>query len=233
MRWPPRTDSCSNDGVHVLSVNVGVARDNPWKPVGVTGIDKRPVDGPVLVTAAAPKGAGDVGLAGDHAYDIGHHGGADQAVYAYAREDLDVFSEELGRPLRPGQDFGENLTTQGVDVNGALIGERWRIGSDLVLEVSCPRTPCSTFQGWIGVPGWNRRFLEAGRPGAYLRVVSPGLAEAGDRVTVVSRPDHDVTVALTFRALTLEPALLARLLPATALPAEGRALVARRLAGSS
>ncbi len=214
----------------VASVNVGVPSINHWKKVPLTGIDKRPVEGPVVVTAPGPEGAGKVGLTGDRAHDVAHHGGADQAVYAYALEDLEVFTDLLGRPLRPGRDFGENFSTRGVDVNGALIGERWRVGSQLVLEVSCPRIPCATFEGWIGVAGWLRRFISEARPGAYLRVVSPGPVQEGDPVTILSRPAHDVTVELAFRALTLEPAMLPRLLDADALPGEGRALVARRLA---
>ncbi|MFG1676963.1 MOSC domain-containing protein [Micromonospora sp. NPDC049282] len=212
----------------VLSVNVGRPRANPWKGIEATGIDKRPVDGPVAVTAPGPKGAGDVGLAGDRVYDVAHHGGTDQAVYAYAREDLDRWQAELGRSLGNGS-FGENLTTAGLDVNGALIGERWRIGPDLVLEVSCARIPCGTFQGWLDERGWIKRFTAAAVPGAYLRVVEPGEVRAGDPVEVVHRPAHDVTVAFLFRAVTSEPDLLPRVLVADALPPEDRESIRRRL----
>lgn len=214
-------------GMKLLSVNIGHPRPNPWKGLSSTGIDKRPVDGPVAVTAPGPKGTGAVGLAGDRVYDVKHHGGSDQAVYAYAREDLDGWAAELGRPLANGV-FGENLTTLGLDVNGALIGERWRIGPDAVLEVSCARIPCGTFQGWLGRDGWIKRFTRAALPGAYLRVIEPGDIRADDPVEVVHRPDHDVTVALVFRAMTLEGDLLPRLLAADALPEEGKELVRRR-----
>lgn len=205
------------------SVNVGRPRPNPWKGTGVTGIDKRPVTGPVAVTAPGPKGTGAVGLAGDRVYDVEHHGGTDQAVYAYAREDLDGWERELGRELRDGM-FGENLTTLGVDVNGALIGERWRVGGPggAVLEVSCPRVPCGTFQGWLNEGGRLRTFTRAALPGAYLRVAEPGRIRAGDPVEIAHRPDHEVTVALVFRAVTLEPGLLPSLLAADALPEEIR-----------
>ncbi|WP_448319384.1 MOSC domain-containing protein [Streptomyces sp. CO7] len=211
----------------LLSVNVGKPRPNPWKGLSATGIDKRPVDGPVAVSAPGPKGTGEVGLAGDRVHDVKHHGGVDQAVYAYAREDLDGWEAELGRPLANGV-FGENLTTHGLDVNGALIGERWRIGPDVVLEVSCPRIPCATFQGWLEREGWIKRFTRAAVPGAYLRVIEPGDIRASDSVDIVYRPDHDVTVALAFRAMTLEPDLLPRLLVADALIEEGRELARRR-----
>ncbi|MFD5322030.1 MOSC domain-containing protein [Streptomyces sp. NPDC127098] len=211
----------------LLSVNIGRPRSNPWKGLGTTGIDKRPVAGPVAVTAPGPKGTGAVGLAGDRVYDVANHGGDDQAVYAYAREDLDTWQAELGEPLANGT-FGENLTTLGVDVNGALIGERWRIGPDVVLEVSCPRVPCGTFQGWLRQEGWIKRFTRAALPGAYLRVVEPGEIRADDPVEITHRPEHGVTVAVTFRAVTLEPELLPRLSAADALPEEIRELVDRR-----
>ncbi|MGC4945978.1 MOSC domain-containing protein [Streptomyces sp. DT224] len=214
-------------GTHVLSVNIGRPRPNPWKGISATGIDKRPVDGPVAVAAPGPKGTGAVGLAGDRAYDVKHHGGTDQAVYAYAREDLDGWEAELGRPLANGV-FGENLTTLGVDVNGALIGERWRIGPDVVLEVSCSRIPCATFQGWLERDGWIKRFTRAALPGAYLRVIEPGEIRSGDRLEIVHRPAHEVTVALEFRAMTLEPELLPLLAVADALPEEGKELIRRR-----
>lgn len=211
----------------VLSVNIGRPRPNPWKGLSATGIDKRPVVGPVAVADPGPKGTGAVGLAGDRAYDVRHHGGCDQAVYAYAREDLDAWEPELGGPLAHGT-FGENLTTLGLDVNGALIGERWRIGQDVVLEVSCPRIPCATFQGWLRREGWLERFTRSARPGPYLRVIEPGEIRADDPVEIVHRPDHDVTVALAFRAMTLEADLLPRLLAADALPLESKDMVRRR-----
>jgi MOSC domain-containing protein YiiM len=213
--------------VRLLSVNVGRLRPNPWKGISATGIDKRPVEGPVTVTAPGPKGTGAVGLAGDRVHDVRHHGGDDQAVYAYAREDLDWWKAELGLALRDGV-FGENLTTAGIAVNDALIGERWRVGPDVVLEVSCPRIPCATFQGWLGRPGWIRQFTQAARPGAFLRVIEPGDIRAGDLVEVADRPGHDVNVALVFRAVTLEPQLLPLLLAAPALPTEITKLVHRR-----
>lgn len=214
----------------LISVNLAVPRPNPAKPVGVTGIDKQPADGPVQVRAPGPKGSGlGSGLVGDRLFDTAHHGGDDQAVYAYAREDLDAWEAELGRTL-PGGVFGENLTTGGVDVTGALVGERWRIGEHVVLEVAIPRIPCGTFAHWMAEQGWTKRFTVRARPGAYLRVVVPGEIRAGDRVSVIDRPDHDVTIGVTFRALTREPELLPRLLTVEALPAPVRELAGRRTA---
>jgi MOSC domain-containing protein YiiM len=219
-------------GMKVLAINVGRPRANPWNRVATTGIDKRPVAGPVGVRAPTVRGTGEVGLAGDRAHDGKHHGGPDQAVYAYAREDLERWQTILDTPLGNGG-FGENLTTESVDVNGALIGERWRIGPDVVLEVSAPRIPCATFQGWLDREGWVKEFTLAARPGTYLRVVEPGEIRSGDPVQIVHRPAHGVTVALAFRALTREPALLTRLLAADALPQPTKDLVTQRTGPSA
>jgi MOSC domain-containing protein YiiM len=199
----------------LLSLNLGRPRtvDYTDQPEGLTGIDKQPVDGPVRVAAPGPKGIGGSGVAGDAVCELRHHGGDDQAVYAVAREDLDAWERELGRPL-PSGSFGENLTTEGLDVSGARIGERWRIGSEVVLEVTSGRIPCRTFQAHLGERGWVKRFTQKGAPGAYLRVVEPGEIRAGDPIEIVHRPDHDVTVALQFRAVTTERQLLPRLLAA-------------------
>lgn len=213
----------------ILSVNLAVPEPNSAKGVGVTGIRKQPVDGPVPVRAPGPKTTGlGSGLVGDQIFDVAHHGGDDQAVYAYAREDYDWWAAELGRDL-PGGVFGDNLTTIGLDVNGALIGERWRIGGTLVLQVTFARIPCATFQLKMAEPQWVRRFTEQARPGAYLRVVEPGEIRAGDGVTVLDRPEHGVSVAEGFRAWTREPELLPRLLSVPQLPAGMREKLRQRL----
>ncbi|MFD5738004.1 MOSC domain-containing protein [Streptomyces sioyaensis] len=208
----------------LLTVNLGqpTPSEHTQAAAGNTGIDKRPVDGPVAVTAPGPKGTGGSGLAGDAVVNLRHHGGDDQAVYAYAREDLDDWQRELGRELANGS-FGENLTTSGVEVTGALIGERWRVGPRLLLEVSCPRVPCQTFQGWLGEHGWLKRFTQAAVPGAYLRVIESGEIRAEDAVELVHRPAHEVSIRLMFQALTTRRELLPRLLEAGgALPEEAR-----------
>jgi MOSC domain-containing protein YiiM len=195
------------------SVCTGRTRPVDWGRVRESAIDKRPVPGRVRVGA--------LGVDGDEQADRRQHGGVDQAVYAFAREDVDEWERRLGRAL-PDGGFGENLTTEGVDVTGARIGERWRIGS-VLLEVSAPRIPCSTFQAHMGERAWVRRFTETGRPGAYMRVIEEGELGAGDPVEVVARPAHDVSIGLAFRALTTERSLQPLLLAADALPADVRA----------
>jgi MOSC domain-containing protein YiiM len=155
-----------------------------------TAIDKRPASGRVRV--------GRLGLDGDEQADTANHGGPEQAVYVYAREDLDWWAGPTGRELRDGF-FGENITTEGLDVTNALIGERWRLGRAVVQVTAC-RIPCAVFRNWTGETGWVKRFAQAGRPGAYVRVLEEGEVAAGDPVTVLDRPEERVTVAESMRA---------------------------------
>jgi len=198
-----------------------------------TGIDKRPTSEPVAVRAPGPmRGGLGSGIVGDVIGNRKLHGGDDQAVYAYAREDLDTWAAHLDRELTNGM-FGENLTTTGVDVTGAVIGERWRVGIDgVLLEVTSPRTPCKTFATRLGVDGWIKTFARGGTPGAYLRVIEPGTVSGGDRVDVVERPSHGVTIGVVYRALLLEKSLLPEILVADALPEDIKALARKRAAAT-
>jgi MOSC domain-containing protein YiiM len=190
----------------VISVNVGTPREADWAGIGRTAIEKHPVAGAVPVTRT--------GVTGDQVGDTKYHGGIDQAVYAFAREDLDWWEGELGRRIRNGQ-FAENLTTLGIDVNEAEVGEQWRVGTSL-LEVAMVRIPCNDFKNWQRLNGyderaWVKRFAARGRPGPYLRVLEEGEVQAGDDLVVVHRPGHGVTVSTMFRALTTERSLLPEL----------------------
>ena len=201
----------------IVSVNVGTPQQAAWDGSRVSAIHKHGVVEPVLVTT--------VGLTGDQVADTRHHGGLDQAVYAFAREDLDRWGELFGQALPDGH-FGENLTTLGIDVNEAEVGERWRVGS-AVFEVAEVRIPCNDFKGWLGATGydnrgWVKRFTSEGRPGPYLRVVEEGILQVGDELEVVHRPGHGVTVGLMFRALTTESRLLPDLLRVDNLAAKAR-----------
>lgn len=170
-------------------------------------------------------------MVGDDVGSRVHHGGSGQAVYAVAREELDWWGDQLGRDLPDGM-FGENLTTVGLDVDGAVLGERWRVGSAL-LEVSGPRIPCATFAAWMGERGWVRRFTERGRTGAYLAVVEPGTVSAGDGVEVLDRPAHGITVPEVFRAFTGDDEGAARVLEEGVLGEVDHRWLERRLARRS
>jgi MOSC domain-containing protein YiiM len=175
--------------MRLLTVNVVEKLIPGPKETGFTAIDKRPQPGRVRV--------GELGLEGDRVCDTENHGGPDLALYAYAEEDANWWSAELDREIPTGL-FGENLRTEGLDVNGALLGEVWRIGAEVEVMVRAPRIPCITFQHRMQLPRWVKRFHQAGRPGAYLKVLRQGTIGAGDPIEIVSRPDHEVTVALMF-----------------------------------
>ncbi|MDT0201072.1 MOSC domain-containing protein [Nocardioides sp. AE5] len=205
----------------VLQISVGLPRDEEWAgKLKRTAIDKRAVTDPVVVRR--------LGIVGDQVADTVHHGGADMAVYAFAREDLDRWERELGAPIRNGA-FGENLTTVGIDVNEALVGERWRIG-EVLLEIAKVRIPCNVFKNWMGLGGyddtaWVRRFTADQRPGPYLRVLEEGRMRAGDEIVVEHRPEHGVTVSHMFRALTTEQHLAPDLLAIEGLAESVRARI--------
>jgi MOSC domain-containing protein YiiM len=186
----------------LVSVNVGRPQQvsvRRGRPV-MSAIGKAPVEGRVRVEG--------VNVAGDDQGDRRVHGGPDKAVYAYASEDAAWWAEQLGREIVPGM-FGENLTTEGVDVSGAVVGERWRVGT-VELEVCQPRIPCFKLGIRFGDPLMVRRFGEASRPGAYLRILREGELGAGDAIEVLDRPGHGVTVALVSAAILLDDSLRAQ-----------------------
>ena len=178
--------------MEIVSVNItAVVHEGEWTgSEGKTGIDKRSAIGPVRFSNDE--------VSGDVVVDRNHHGGYDQAVYAYAREDADWWEKEIGQSIANGR-FGENLTTTGIDVNQSLIGERWRIGTT-ILEVSQPRIPCRVFAGFWQRPTLIKDFMSAGKPGTYLRIIQEGEISAGDSIEIISKPDHAITIADLYAA---------------------------------
>jgi MOSC domain-containing protein YiiM len=214
----------------VLAVSVGRPQDKEWASIGCTSIDKRNLDAPVAVH--------ELGIEGDQVSDTQHHGGPHQAVYAYAREDLDFWEAELGQPIRNGQ-FGENLTTEGLDLTGMEIGTRIQVGGPdgPLLEVAHVRTPCNDFKGWMGESGydpkaWVNRFTAEGRPGPDFRVLQSGTLAPGDPVEVVHRPGHGVTVRDMFVALNTDRARLPELAAIEVLPPKVREKVEQFVRGA-
>jgi MOSC domain-containing protein YiiM len=203
----------------LLDVNVGQPRPiTTERRIVSTAIWKTPVVGRVRVSG--------VNLHGDAQADRSVHGGPDKAVYAYAIEEVHTWETELARDLGAAP-FGENLTTQGLDVSGALVGERWTVGTTL-LEVAQPRLPCFKLGLRMSDPGFVKRFAQASRPGAYLRIIEEGELGAGDVVTVTHLPDHRITMRLVSDAILLDPQLIPRVLTAPQLPVPLRAWMINR-----
>lgn len=219
---PDRPRAGSTGVAEVGSVNVGRPRtvEHEGKAV-TTAIWKRPVTGRVAVRG--------VNLVGDDQADRSVHGGIDKAVYSYAREDYEWWGTELRtEALRPGT-FGENLTVSGLDLNAAEVGERWRVGSTL-LEVSEPRFPCFKLGIRMRDPRFLKRFAVARRPGTYLRVVEAGDVGAGDRIEVIDRPGHGITIGLFAEAYLGDRGRLVELLAADALSPMWRTWIHERTA---
>lgn len=181
-----RREYASMSNGTIVSINVGMPRTVEWRGrTIVTSIFKAPVPGRVRLEG--------VNVVGDDQADREVHGGPDMSVYAYAAEDYAWWEDELHTALAPGH-FGDNLTTRGVDVTGALVGERWRVGSAL-LEVASPRFPCYKLGMRMDDPGFVKRFAAARRPGAYFRIVEQGECGVGDDITVEFRPRRSITMA--------------------------------------
>lgn len=207
--------------MRIRTVALGRPREVPGPRVGettTTAIWKDPVDGPVEV--------GPEGLVGDEQADRVHHGGPEKAVYAYGDEDLAWWRAQLG-PL-DDQVFGQNLTTTGLDLRAAVIGEHWHVGT-AELAVVQPRIPCFKLGLRAGDPTLPRRFAAADRPGVYLRVVRPGTITAGDAIEVTDRPADGVSVAEAFTIFHHDRDRAARLLDAPGLPASWHTWARKRL----
>ena len=188
-----------------------------------TGICKVPVTGPVQVTVE--------GLPDDAILAVRHHGGPDQAIYAYSSDDYDWWSETTGREYYPGL-FGENLTIRDMPTD-MRVGDRLLIG-EVVLEATAPRIPCDTLAVRMQDRGFGLKFREAERPGIYFRVLNEGEIQTGDPVTLVESGDHEVTILDLFRfkyRLRHEPDELRRYLDAP-LADRMRAEIESKLAAS-
>lgn len=193
----------------VISVNVGRIRRLTWNGREITtAMDKDPMPGRHAVRG--------VNIGRDDQADRTVHGGPDKAVYAYSAEDYRWWAAALGRELEPGT-FGENLTTAGLDLRSALIGERWQVGT-ATLRVTQPRIPCFKLGIRMDDSRFPARFADAGRPGTYLAIEREGSIGAGDAIVVVSRPEHRVPVAIVERAYHADRGLLSSLLAVEELP---------------
>lgn len=154
----------------------------------VSGICKQPLEGPVEIAT--------YGIPGDAIVAKEHHGGADQAIYAYSADDYDWWAERTARDYFPGM-FGENLTIRDMP-SDMRIGDRLLIG-DVVLEATAPRIPCSTFTARMQDSSFGLAFRNAERPGIYFRVLNEGEVSPGDSVTFIENEESDVTILDLFR----------------------------------
>ncbi len=171
--------------MQIESVNVGRAETITHNGKSMrTGICKTPADGAVRVT--------ELGLDGDAVCDEEHHGGVDQAIYAYSAEDYEWWAEQLGTAVPPGT-FGDNLTIRGMPTD-MQVGDRLLIG-DVVLEATSPRIPCSTLSMRLKNSSFALEFRRAERPGIYFRVLNEGEVKTGDAVTFIENEQGGVSIS--------------------------------------
>ncbi|KAB1503585.1 MOSC domain-containing protein [Corynebacterium sp. 320] len=206
----------------VRSTNIAQVQPDPGGADRESGIHKVSVDH-LEVFAPGPNYGDGSGVVGDFVGDSAHHGGADKAVYAFAREELDFWSGQHSDALPenterfPDGYFGDNLTTEGVEWTRAVIGQQVRVGEAL-LEVSVPRQPCRTFGGWLDIRGWMKIFTQHADCGCYFRVVEPGVIRPGDAIEFLPAPDHGVTMQQAFKAKMGDKELAALVVEAQCLP---------------
>lgn len=203
--------------MQLLSVNVGLPREVSWKgKIVSTGIFKEPVSDRVMVRL--------LNLDGDGQADLTVHGGADKAIYVYPFEHYDYWRGELPDTELPLGIFGENFTTTGLREEELNIGYRFQIGN-VHLMVTQPRLPCYKLGIRFGRPDMVKRFLASRRTGFYFRVLQEGKVGAGDTLELVSRDDHNITVADITQLYTREknnPELLHRAAQLETLPESWR-----------
>jgi MOSC domain-containing protein YiiM len=206
----------------VISVNVGLPRTVNWAGRSVTsGIWKEPVDGRVVVEG--------INLHGDDQADRRVHGGPDKAVYAYSTEDYTWWADVLGRDLGAGT-FGENLTTEGLDLSACVIGQEWHVGT-AVLQVAQPRQPCFKLGMRMGDANFVELFGSSGRSGTYLRIQQPGVIGAGDPIVTSPPPSHGLTVGDLVAVHPSTPiSLLERIATTGDVPEDWRSMAIRRIA---
>ncbi len=189
----------------LLTISIGTPREFEYKGrTAISAIWKSPVQGRISAQG--------VNLEEDDQADREAHGGFDKAIYAYASEDLQWWEQQIEQKIEHGQ-FGENFTTQELDVSNALVGERWVVGSTIV-EVSEPRIPCWRFGVRMNDNTFPKKFTQALRPGTYLRIIKEGDVGADDEIKVVEKPEHNLSVQDVFRIYTKDRHEAERLLNA-------------------
>lgn len=176
----------------VISIQIGAPAeygrddtDDPMEKRWFTSFYKEPVTGTVRVTS--------LGIEGNEQADCRFHGGADKAILAYCADHYPLWQDELTIPEMSGGGFGENLTIAGLNESTVCIGDRYSLGSTL-LEVSQPRQPCWKLARRWQISDLPKQVIHTSRSGWYLRVIEPGVIEAGQEITLTMRPQPAWTI---------------------------------------
>jgi len=159
-------------------------------------------------------------LDGDRQADLSVHGGPSKAVYVYPSEHYDYWKQELPEMDLPWGMFGENFTTEGLSESELNIGDKFSIGSALVM-VTEPRMPCYKLGLRFGRADIIKRFLISERTGFYLAVLQEGEVSPGDQFQLLEKDGSGVRVSDITRLYVRDKgntALLRRAIEVKALP---------------
>lgn len=197
----------------LISVNVARPRLVSYNgnPVS-TGIFKEPVSGRVILRT--------LNLDGDRQADLSVHGGPTKAVYVYPSEHYEFWKRELPEMTLPWGMFGENFTTEGLFETEVNIGDKFQVGSALLM-VTEPRMPCYKLGIKFGRSDIIKRFLVSARTGFYLAVLQEGEVGVGDQIEMIERGKEGVRVNDITRLFSRDKhnaALLRRAIETEALP---------------
>jgi len=208
----------------LISVNVGLPRVvmSNSDPVS-TGIFKEPLAGRVMLRT--------LNLDGDRQADLSVHGGPSKAVYAYPSEHYDYWKHELPEMELPWGMFGENFTTTGLFESELNIGDKFHVGSAVVV-VTQPRLPCYKLGLKFGRSDMIKKFLESERTGFYFAVLQEGEVGVGDSIELIEGSKRSVRVSDITRLYTREKhniGLLRRAIAVEALPESWRSYFQNRL----
>jgi len=171
----------------LLSVNVGLPQDVPWRGRTVrTAVWKRSAGGPRMVRR--------LNIDGDGQGDLAGHGGEHRAVFVYQMASYRYWQEQLDRDDFEYGQFGENFTVDGLADDQVCIGDRYRIG-EAVFEVTQPRVTCYRVGIRMDDPRMPALLVSHHRPGFYFRVLREGAVQAGDEIVQVASGPEAMTVA--------------------------------------
>jgi MOSC domain-containing protein YiiM len=210
--------------VKLISLNVARPRLTVYRGQTITtGIFKQPVSGPIQLRA--------LNLDGDRQADLTVHGGPFKAVYAYPSEHYPFWRHELPGVDLPWGMFGENFTTAGLAEDDLHIGDRFQIGSSIVM-VRQPRVPCYKLAARFQRDDILERFLLSGRSGFYFSVEQEGSVADGDGFELLQRNPGGITISEMNRLFVRDKYnhdLLRKAIQSGALPEDWREYFSERL----
>ena len=188
-----------------------------------TGIFKEPVAGRVMLRT--------LNLDGDRQADLSVHGGPSKAVYVYPSEHYEYWRRELPEMKLPWGMFGENFTSAGLFESELNIGDKFRVGSAVVM-VTEPRMPCYKLGIKFGRSDIVKRFLASERTGFYFAVLQESEVGAGDPIKLIEKSKDSVRVSDITLLYTREKrnvGLLRRAMEVEALPESWKSYFQHRL----